>query len=403
MSVLRCPACGASRPAADAAFRCGCGELLEVEHAPLPPRAAFDRAPEAGGWRFAAAVDPEAPRAERVTLVEGDTPLVEVPALARFAGLERVALKLEGRNPTGSFKDRGMTVAVARARAAGAALLACASTGNTAASLAAYAGAAGLACAVLAPERGTALGKLGQAQAHGARTVLLRGDFDDGMRLVLELAREGRFALLNSANPWRLEGQKTLVLEVLRARGWSPPGWLVFPAGNLGNCAAFGKALAEALSAGWIARAPRLAAVQASGAAPFAAAFERGFDRLEPVRAETYASAIRIGAPVSYARAVRALRATDGVALPVPDEEIRAAKRAIDAAGVGCEPASAAALAGARELVRRGLARAGDDVVCVLTGHLLKDPEANAAGARPVVVEAERGALERALGLGGDE
>jgi threonine synthase len=401
VSVLRCAACGEARPAAEPAFQCGCGELLEVEHGPLPPRAAFEAAPEAGVWRFARAVDPEAPRAERVSLAEGDTPLLEVEALARFAGLERVALKHEGRNPTGSFKDRGMTVAVARARAAGASLLACASTGNTAASLAAYAGAAGLACAVLAPERGTALGKLGQALAYGACTLLLRGDFDDGMRLALELAREGRFALLNSANPWRLEGQKTLVLEVLRARGWSPPDWIVFPAGNLGNCAAFGKALAEALAAGWIARAPRLAAVQAAGAAPFAAAFERGLDRLVPVRAETYASAIRIGAPVSYARAVRALRATRGVALAVSDEEIRAAKRAIDRAGVGAEPASAAALAGAKELVRRGVMRAGEDVVCVLTGHVLKDPEANAAGGRPVVVEAERGALERALGVGG--
>lgn len=398
MSRLRCPACGATASAATLDAACACGELFDVEHGgPPPARESFDRAPEAGVWRFAAVVDPAAPRAERVSLAEGDTPLLESAALARFAGLERLAFKHEGRNPTGSFKDRGMTVAVARARAAGARLLACASTGNTAASLAAYAGAAGLPCAVLAPEHGTAQGKLSQALAHGARTVLLRGDFDDGMRLILELAREGRCALLNSANPWRLEGQKTLVLEVLRERRWSPPDWIVFPAGNLGNCAAFGQALALALEAGWIQRAPRLAAVQAAGAAPFASAFERGFDRLIPVRAATYASAIKIGAPVSYGRAVRSLRLTNGIALAVTDDEIRSAKRAIDRAGLGAEPASAAALAGARTLVERGLMRPADDVVCVLTGHLLKDPEANQAEARPVVADANRAAIERAL------
>ena len=175
-----------------------------------------------------------------------------------------------------------MTVAVSRAARAGARILACASTGNTAASLAAYAAAADLASVVLAPAEGTALGKLGQALAHGATTVLLEGDFDQGMALVLEAARRGRVSLVNSANPWRLEGQKTIVFEILRQRAWDPPDWIVFPAGNLGNAAAFGKALREARAAGWIDQSPRLAAVQAAEAAPFAQAFERGFDRLEP-------------------------------------------------------------------------------------------------------------------------
>ncbi|MEM7308216.1 MAG: threonine synthase [Planctomycetota bacterium] len=391
MSALCCPACGSRRGADADVLRCGCGELLELEHpAPDAPREAFARpAAPSGVWRFAEVVDPGLAPEERVTLAEGNTPLLCSAALSRFAGLERLALKHEGRNPTGSFKDRGMTVAVGRARRAGARLLACASTGNTAASLAAYAGAAGLPCVVLAPERGTALGKLSQAIAHGARTLLLRGDFDEGMRLVLAAAEEGRVALVNSANPWRLEGQKTIVLELLAQRGWEPPDWIVFPAGNLGNCAAFGKALREARAFGWIDRVPRLAAVQAEGAAPFAAAFGRGFDRLEPVRAETFASAIRIGDPVSYRRAVRSLRETGGVALSVSDDEIRAAKRAVDRAGIGAEPGSCAAVAGLRALRAAGTVGPDDSAVCVLTGHVLKDPDANLEAAAPEVLDPE--------------
>ncbi len=376
MSVLRCPGCGAELDADSTAYACACGELLDVEHdAAELSRVNFEKG--SGVWRFRALVDPAA--REVVSLAEGDTPLLYSEPLARFAGLDDLSFKHEGRNPTGSFKDRGMTVAVSRAKLAGAKLLACASTGNTAASLAAYAAAAELPCVVLAPEKATALGKLSQAIAHGARTVLLRGDFDAGMKLVRAAADEGRVTLLNSANPWRIEGQKTIVFEILRERGWDPPDWIVFPAGNLGNCAAFGKALHEARDAGLIDRLPRLAAVQAAGAAPFAAAFERGFDELRPVQAETMATAIRIGAPVSYARAVRSIRATNGVVLAVDDEAIAAAKRAVDTAGLGAEPASCASLAGAARLVTDGTIERGASAVCVLTGHLLKDADANLA------------------------
>lgn len=415
MSRLVCPETGEEAPAVGLHPFPGGAGLFDVVHE-FPPleRALFDRRRGRPNsvWRFRELVDPELPPEAVVSLEEGGTPLLESEALARYAGLSRLALKHEGRNPTGSFKDRGMTVAVSRALLAGAKTLACASTGNTAASLAAYAARAGVRAVVLVPEGATARGKLAQAVAHGARVLAVAGSFDRAMVLVRELARQGQVALLNSANPFRIEGQKTIVFEVLLQSGWDPPDWLAFPAGNLGNCAAFGKALREARALGLIERAPRLVAVQAAGAAPFAAAFERGFDRLQPVRAETVATAICIGDPVSYARAVRAIRETAGTVVAVSDDAILDAKAAVDGAGIGAEPASCAALAGVRELVRRGVIGARERVVCVLTGHLLKDPDTTLAyhegrigdGQRanpPTSVEAELEALRAAIGNGG--
>ena len=218
------------------------------------------------------------------------------------------------------------------------------------------------------------------------------------MSAVRQLAREGLLSLVNSINPWRLEGQRTIVFELLEACGWDPPEWFVFPAGNLGNCAAFGKALRELRAAGLVQRVPRLVAVQASGAAPFAAAFERGFDRLEPVRAETRATAIRIGDPVSYARAVRSLQETRGLALAVEDAAIAGAKQAVDRAGIGAEPASCASVAGVRMLKEKGLLRPGERVCVLLTGHLLKDPDANLEGGdSPMRVGAKLDELRRIL------
>ena len=361
-------------------------------------------------WRFRELVYHRFPTEAIVSLQEGNTPLYASGAVSDYAGLEDLLLKHEGHNPTGSFKDRGMTVAVSRAVASGARVLACASTGNTAASLAAYAAAAGVRSLVVAPEGATASGKISQAVAHGARTVLVRADFDRALELVRGLAADGTVALLNSVDPFRIEGQKSIVFELLQQLGWEAPDWIVFPAGNLGNCAAFGKALHEAQKLGLIGRAPRLAAVQAGGAAPFARAFAAGFGELEPLRAETVASAIRIGHPASYRRAVRAMRATDGVVTAVTDDAILDAKAVVDAAGIGAEPASCAAVAGARELVRAGVIGAWERAVCVLTGHLLKDPETTLAyhesripgveagrANPPRVVDATEGALRRAL------
>ncbi|MGH7622461.1 MAG: threonine synthase, partial [Gemmatimonadaceae bacterium] len=245
----------------------------------------------------------------------------------------------------------------------------------TSASLAAYAALAGLPALVLVPAGKVALGKLTQALAYGALTLLVRGDFDDCLRLVREASDELGTYLLNSVNPFRIEGQKTIVLEMLEQLGWDAPDWIALPAGNLGNTAAFGKALREAKELGLITRMPRLLAVQSSGAAPFAMSYRDDFRVEHRVRANTIATAINIGAPASYERAVQSIRETNGVVTAVSDDEIMEAKAVIDAAGVGCEPASAASVAGVRQQLRAGNIAAGERVVCVLTGHVLKDPE----------------------------
>jgi threonine synthase len=225
------------------------------------------------------------------------------------------------------------------------------------------------------PRDGVSTGKLAQALAYGAKTLLVRGDFDDCLRLVEEASKELGVYLLNSINPFRIEGQKTIILELLQQLSWESPDWIIFPAGNLGNTAAFGKALREARAWGLIERLPRLAAVQAAGAAPFARSFAEGFVEQHRVKAATVATAIKIGNPASYDRAVVAIRETNGVVLSVSDAELLEAKAAIDASGVGCEPASAVSVAGLRQLVRSGEVKPAERVVAVLTGHILKDPD----------------------------
>ncbi|MBL0177688.1 MAG: threonine synthase [Gemmatimonadetes bacterium] len=385
-SWQRCDACAAEYDERDAAPRCAaCGGLLAIVHTPPSGdaraiRARFDAAccarpsrTASGVWRFAEVVLPTAAHVA-VTHPEGNTPLITRSALDAFAGVDELLLKHEGHNPTGSFKDRGMTVGVTQAKRIGARAVACASTGNTSASLAAYAAQAGLPALVFVPEGQIALGKLTQSLAYGARTLLVEGDFDACLRLVQHASEVLGIYLLNSINPFRVEGQKTIVLEMLQQLAWDVPEWIVLPAGNLGNTAAFGKALLEAYEWGLIPRLPRLAAIQAEGASPFAQAFARDFDQLIPMAAHTVATAIKIGAPASYDRAVRAIRATHGVVRSVTATEILTAKAAIDAAGVGCEPASAATLAGIRQLRADGVIRSGERVVGVLTGHVLKDP-----------------------------
>ena len=382
-----CLGCGNEATELDPHSRCRfCGGLLEVSHrAPdltsSELRARFSqRARETSGldasgsgvWRFRELVLPSADGV--VSHPEGNTPLLHRPALDRWTGVHGLLLKHEGHNPTGSFKDRGMTVGVTQARRVGATAVACASTGNTSASLAAYAAQAGLPALVLVPAEGVALGKLAQSLAYGATTLLVRGDFDACLRLVEEASSRLGVYLLNSINPFRLEGQKTIVLEILQQLAWEPPDWIVLPAGNLGNTSAFGKALREAKDWGLISRLPRLAAVQAAGAAPFARSFQEGFAVRHRVTARTVATAIRIGDPASYDRAVRAIRETDGVVLAIDDDEILEAKAVVDGCGIGCEPASAASVAGVRELVRRGLLDPAQRAVAILTGHILKDP-----------------------------
>ena len=383
-AALVCAACGTRLPGRDPRTTCACGGLLEVVLGDGPHgralRGVFDRrlhgdpgAAGSGVWRYRELLG--LGRGELVTHPEGNTRLYWREAVSRFAGVADLALKHEGENPTGSFKDRGMTVAITHAARAGATAVACASTGNTSASMAAYAAQCGLPALVFVPAGKVAAGKLAQALAYGARTLLVRGDFDACLRLVREASAALGITLLNSVNPWRIEGQKTIVLELLQQRGWDPPDWIAVPAGNLGNTAAFGKALREARERGLITRVPRIAAVQAAGAAPFFRSFRGGFRKRHRVAAETVATAIRIGDPASYDRAVRAIRETRGVVAAVSDAAILEAKAVVDAAGIGCEPASAASVAGVRQLRRQGVIRAGESVVAVLTGHVLKDAE----------------------------
>ncbi len=378
-----CTACGNEAVETDPHTRCvKCGGLLEVRHrGPKLTREELlrrftdrrgGRATTSGVWRYQEIVLPSA--TELISHPEGNTPLLHRPALDRWSGISELLVKHEGHNPTGSFKDRGMTVGVTQAKRIGATAVACASTGNTSAALAAYAAQAEIPALVFVPAGHIAMGKLAQSLAYGAKTLLVRGDFDDCLRLVEQASEQLGVYLLNSINPFRLEGQKTIVLELLEQLRWDPPDWIVVPAGNLGNTAAFGKALHEAHNLGLIDRLPRIAAVQAEGASPFAKSFAEGFRRRHTLKAETVATAIKIGDPASYDRAVRAIRDTNGVVLAVTDAEILEAKAVIDAAGVGCEPASAASVAGARTLVNAGTIHPDARVVAVLTGHVLKDP-----------------------------
>ncbi|MFW5903259.1 MAG: threonine synthase [Halolamina sp.] len=386
---LACIDCGATFPPFEGVrYTCDeCGGLLEVRYDDLPTWDDFRGGDDSEGrediqrrgvWRYADAL----PFEEGVSLPEGDTPLHRVPRLEADLDVTTLRIKHEGLNPTGSFKDRGMTVGVRAARAVGVDRLACASTGNTSAALAAYGGRADMETLVLLPAGKVAAGKVAQASLHGARILEVDGNFDDCLDLVGELTDRGEAYLLNSLNPFRLEGQKTIGFEILEAflgEYGRTPDWIVLPVGNAGNTAALFKAFRELVQSGALARedVPRLAGVQAEGAAPLVEAFEAGRDdvtRWETV--ETRATAIRIGDPVNAPKALPGLRETGGTAVAVPDEAITAAQRDLAAEGVGVEPASAASVAGLRKLREEGVVEAGDDVVCLTTGHLLKDPDA---------------------------
>jgi threonine synthase len=313
------------------------------------------------------------------TLREGNTPLLDGGSVATYGGLDRIAFKHQGFNPTGSFKDNGMTAGVAQARALGMKRVACVSTGNTSASMAAYAAAAGLEPLIFLPHGNISFGKLAQALEYGAKTLQVEANFDQILALVRTLAERLGIYLLNSMNPFRIEGQKTIVFEMLDQRDWKAPDWIVLPGGNLGNTSAFGKALREAHAAGLIDKMPRLGVVQAAGSAPFYDFVNDSLNRggeFRPVEnPETLATAIRIGDPVSWPKALNEVRASKGVVEKVTEQEIADAKAQIGRAGIGCEPASAATLAGIRKLTARGVIDKNSDVVAVLTGNLLKDPD----------------------------
>ncbi len=339
-----------------------------------------------GVWRYRELILP-VPDEYVISHPEGNTTLYPVGMencgagrighrqIGQYAGLDRFFLKHEGENPTGSFKDRGMTVGITMANVMGARAVACASTGNTSASLASYAAQAGMRGIVFLPAGNVAGGKLAQTLAYGATTVQIEGDFDDAMRLVEHVCNELGIYLLNSLNPFRVEGQKAIGFEVLQQLDWQAPDWLVLPAGNLGNTSAIGKAFRQAYQLGLISHMPRIAAIQAEGANPFYRSYVGKFTERFSLHAETVATAIKIGNPVSYTRARRVIEESDGIVESVTDAQILAAKAVIDRSGIGCEPASAATLAGVRQLVERGVIKHDERVVGVLTGTLLKDSQ----------------------------
>jgi threonine synthase len=390
--MLKCINCQTEYPLSKNIYTCpACDGLLDVVHdfskwqgkaddlkqlfnERLMSMKPVDRS---GVWRYRDLVAPGVDESLLVSRGEGNTTLYNAPeGLALYARVSRLQLKHEGENPTGSFKDRGMAPGVTRAREVNANAVICASTGNTSASMASFAALAGLRALILFPEGKVAVGKVAQSIAYGAVSVQVRGDFDAALELVREASDNLPVYMLNSINPFRLEGQKTIIIEMLHQRGWQVPDWIVVPGGNLGNTAAFGKALSELHELGIIDRIPRVAVIQAAGASPFAKAFAREFEDFEPMTAETLATAIRIGNPASYSKAVRTIHVTNGWALSVTDQEIMDAKAQIDLAGIGCEPASAATVAGIRHLVEQGIIKPTDEVVAILTGHVLKDPQA---------------------------
>ena len=339
-------------------------------------KSSLDVRDRSGVWRFREFL-PFAEDAEVVSLGEGNTPLYDAPRSADYCRLSHLKLKHQGCNPTGSFKDTGMTVAVTQARALGARFVACASTGNTAASLAAYAARAELPCAIIVPGGQVSHAKLAQALDYGAKVLEVEGNFDSCMNVIRELSEDGTVYLVNSINPFRIEGQKTVAFELAEQLEWYVPDHLVLPGGNLGNSSAFGKGFRELLKSGLIDRLPKITVVQATGAAPFARFYsESKHDAfVNEEHPQTLASAIKIGAPVSWPKAWRAVSETGGSVITVTEQEIADAKAVIGRDGIGCEPASATTVAGIRKLVQDGAIKEDETVVAVLTGHLLKDTD----------------------------
>ena len=388
-SILQCIDCGQQYPIDLVIYACeSCHGLLDVQHDFGQSRARltsglFDgrlgslTAPfNSGVWRYKELIYPGIVDDQIVSRMEGNTNLYHMPRVAKYAGVDTLYLKHEGENPTGSFKDRGMTTGVTQARILGMERVACASTGNTSASMASYAAHAGMQGIIFLQDQQIALGKLAQGIAFGATCLQISADFDRNLELVRQVGKRLGIYLLNSINPFRLEGQKSIMFEALQQLRWKAPDWIVVPGGNLGNSSAFGKGLLEMHEVGLIDRLPRLAIIQAEGANPLHRHFANGFKDFQPVKAETIASAIKIGNPVNLQKAIRTIEWTNGVVEAVSDQEIMDAKAIIDGVGIGCEPASACSVAGTRKLVREGVIKPGDTVVGILTGHVLKDPEA---------------------------
>ena len=388
--MLRCVHCGVTQATADRMFRCHeCGELLEVVYPEWAGAAREfglrlkeiwrERRPgtlpedASGVWRFRELL-PQLDRRHVVTMREGNTPLVQLTRSARALNLPQLFAKHQGMNPTGSFKDTGISVAISMARAQGFEFVCCASTGNTSASVAAYAARADMKSIVLLPAGQVASGKLAQAIEYGAHVLQLQTDFDGCLKVLHDVVQRFPAYLLNSMNPYRLEGQKTVAFEIMEQLDWRVPDHVVVPGGNLANSSALGKGFLELRELGLISTLPKISIIQAAGANPLVRTMRENHGReLVRVNAETRATAIRIGNPASWRKAVGVLKTTGGACEDVTEQEIAQAKAELGAEGVGCEPASAASLAGLKKLVRSGFVKREQTVVLVLTGHMLKD------------------------------
>jgi threonine synthase len=395
---LRCFGCGACISNSDARpdFRCSiCGDLFEVHYPGWAQRGGTNRPnpgalkwlwrerrcsseslDQSGVWRFREMLPILDSFGDAVTLREGNTPLYTLPRAAKALGMDQLFAKHQGMNPTGSFKDTGMTSALSVAKERGFEWVACASTGNTSAAMAAYAARAGLRSLVVIPEGKIAWGKLSQAMDYGALTCQLATDFDGCVRVLMQVVKREFIYLLNSVNPYRLEGQKTPAFEIAEALDWNVPDHLIVPGGNLANSSALGKGFRELRELGLVARVPRISVIQAEGANPLVRSLRDNHGAvLESVQAHTRATAIRIGNPASWRKAARVIQETGGWCLDVSEAEIAIAKAELGAEGLGCEPASAVTLAGLKKLRAAGHVSASDTTVLLLTGHTLKDAD----------------------------
>lgn len=421
LHTLRCFGCGTriQGPEARPDFRCAqCGDLFEVEYAGWGHRQGPDRPnpgalkwlwrerrcssealDQSGVWRYRELLPILDNFGNAISLHEGNTPLYRLTRAAKSLGIDQLFAKHQGMNPTGSFKDTGMTAALSVARERGFEWVACASTGNTSAAMAAYAARAGMRSLVLIPEGKIAWGKLSQAMDYGALTCQLKSDFDGCVRVLAEIVKQAPIYLLNSVNPYRLEGQKTPAIEIAEAFDWMVPDHLIVPGGNLANSSALGKGFRELRELGLVGRMPRISVIQAEGANPLVRSFaENNGEHMQPVQAHTRATAIRIGNPASWRKAARVVRDTGGWCIDVSEAEIAIAKAEFGAEGLGCEPASAVTLAGLKKLIKQGKVAPNESVVLLLTGHTLKDADYTINFHRgSLVTEAESAGREKEI------
>ena len=421
---LECIKCSQKYEINKIRYTCDCGGLLEAKRdlkkidgkkllKTWEERWGAKKAPLSSGvWRYKELIL-DLPDDEIITRQEGNTRLYPAGKAGDYAGLNNFLLKHEGENPSGSFKDRGMTCGITAAKMLNAKSVACASTGNTSASMAAYAAGSGFKAVIFIPSGKIAYGKLAQALAYGGKTLQIEGNFDDAMSLVLKVCDELNIYLLNSINPFRIEGQKAILFETLQQLDWQVPDWFIIPGGNLGNNTALSKGLMELYELGIINKIPRMAVVQAEGANPLYAMWKNKTEFVPVKDPDTIATAIKIGNPISWEKSLRGIEWTNGVVEQVTEQEIMDAKAMVDASGIGAEPASCCSVAGAKKLVDSGIIRSDEFVVGILTGNLLKDPDTvvnyhldklNDQGIKgnfknsPVVIDATVEAVKKAIG-----